>query len=1147
MNKLFTLIFGLTYVLAGAQCNYPTNITQSGGIETFCVYNPGDEKNVTTANTKYVLVDVVKGFNYTFSTGNNYSFNDYLYLYNATTSALIASDSGVFGTSINWTATFSGQVKVLVADDPCTFNNSKSITLNMVMTNVGNTQDSQTTMGNGNWVGHVYNWYGNAPPSPFTNANYVGYYNENSAVINQNFGGNTTCFPVYSDGVIRTNIYTETFAVRYRMQSTKPAGCYMFTIKGDDGIRLYNDGALVFNEWKDQGTNTYTNILVNLGENANLVFDYYENGGGNDVGISSVPFDSSTNSITAPSSVTVCNNVAPGTINGSSYAYFGTTINPTIFYQWQVSNNNITFTNINGATGQNYTPPATNVGANAPIIKYYRRVISSTSNPNGCKFESSSIAITTIGTIAPTPTVSAGSYNDCSSFTANWTLAPGATSYLIDIATTSNFANGTFVTGYNNANVGNVSSVTISGLAPSTTYYYRVRAVYGTCRTSASSNFVTYSTVNFKPVIQPASTIVCDTFSANWSAVSTATSYFIDVATTSSFAAGTFVSGYENKNVGNVTSFTISGVTISPLYYRVRSTGSCGLSSNSDFIKVDLNKSEWNGTTWSNGVPTLSTYAILNGNYDTAINGDLNACSLVVNAGFTAKVSSKKFFNIQNSLINNGTIIIDNDGSIVQINETDANSGTYTGTSFQVKRITKVKHLDYVYWSSPIENFAVSTLPNNNRFYWNPIANNANGSQGNFIAASGVMEKGRGYIARISNGSPATPINTPVTFQGGKPNNGVFTYPIARGSTVSTDDCWNLVGNPYPSAIDADAFLNENTAIEGSVRVWKHGILPGANGNPFYENFQYTYSENDYLLYNATGSSEPSTFNGKIASGQGFFVRMLEAGEVNNSTPTNTTTSGNATITFKNSYRRTKTGGNLDNSQFYKSNSNQSPVEKSRIWLDLIASNNQITSTVVGYIEGATLAKDRLYDALIEVDAFKIYSLIGTQKQAIQGRPLPFDSNDLVPIGAFIQTAGNYTIAISAVDGLFSDASQNIYLEDKLTNVIHDLKQAPYSFSSVAGEFNERFVLRYTNTVLNNPTFGNTNGLVIVSNSQVSLSASESIKSVMVFDMLGRKIHEKSNINATNVVLDKLMPTREALLIKTTFENGKVNTKKILF
>lgn len=40
-------------------------------------------------------------------------------------------------------------------------------------------------------------------------------------------------------------------------------------------------------------------------------------------------------------------------------------------------------------------------------------------------------------------------------------------------------------------------------------------------------------------------------------------------------------------------------------------------------------------------------------------------------------------------------------------------------------------------------------------------------------------------------------------------------------------------------------------------------------------------------------------------------------------------------------------------------------------------------------------------------------------------------------------------------------SNQNIYLEDKVLGVIHDLRQNPYSFTGTSGILNDRFVLRY--------------------------------------------------------------------------------------
>ncbi len=72
------------------------------------------------------------------------------------------------------------------------------------------------------------------------------------------------------------------------------------------------------------------------------------------------------------------------------------------------------------------------------------------------------------------------------------------------------------------------------------------------------------------------------TFTVNWSAVTGATHYFLDVATNSAFTS--FVSGYNNLNVGNVTSYSVtlpSPVCGATYYVRVRAANGCGTSSNS--------------------------------------------------------------------------------------------------------------------------------------------------------------------------------------------------------------------------------------------------------------------------------------------------------------------------------------------------------------------------------------------------------------------------------------------------------------------------------------------------------------------------------------------------------------------------------------
>ena len=69
----------------------------------------------------------------------------------------------------------------------------------------------------------------------------------------------------------------------------------------------------------------------------------------------------------------------------------------------------------------------------------------------------------------------------------------GATGYRLDVATSSSFTSNSYVSGYHNLNVGNVTSRNVTGLKANTTYYYRVRAINGS-GISLNSNVITVMT-----------------------------------------------------------------------------------------------------------------------------------------------------------------------------------------------------------------------------------------------------------------------------------------------------------------------------------------------------------------------------------------------------------------------------------------------------------------------------------------------------------------------------------------------------------------------------------------------------------------------------------------------------------------------------
>ena len=92
------------------------------------------------------------------------------------------------------------------------------------------------------------------------------------------------------------------------------------------------------------------------------------------------------------------------------------------------------------------------------------------------------------------PTATAATNINSSSFVANWSSVSGATGYELDVATSGSFTGSSYVSGYRDLNVGNVTSRSVTGLNANTPYYYRVRA-YNARGTSGNSNVISVTTL----------------------------------------------------------------------------------------------------------------------------------------------------------------------------------------------------------------------------------------------------------------------------------------------------------------------------------------------------------------------------------------------------------------------------------------------------------------------------------------------------------------------------------------------------------------------------------------------------------------------------------------------------------------------------
>jgi hypothetical protein len=244
--------------------------------------------------------------------------------------------------------------------------------------------------------------------------------------------------------------------------------------------------------------------------------------------------------------------------------------------------------------------------------------------------------------------------------------------------------------------------------------------------------------------------------------------------------------------------------------------------------------------------------------------------------------------------------------------------------------------------------------------------------------------------------------------------------------------------------------------------------------------------------------------------------------------------------------------GSENNIQSFNSSKTSKPslLERHRIWLNMTNTGGAFKQLLVGYIEGATNGYDSDFDGItLDKNPFiDFYSINSDKNLVIQGRALPFTDSDAVPLGYRTIIDGEFSISIDDVDGLF--VNRPVYLEDKLTNAINDLSQSSYTFTTSTGVFNNRFVLRYTDTKLNSDEFESINNVVSigVKNQIISINSTvENIDKVFVYGISGEQLSNKENVRDTQFIIQNLPSTQQILLVKVFLENGKSITKKALF
>lgn len=603
-----------------------------------------------------------------------------------------------------------------------------------------------------------------------------------------------------------------------------------------------------------------------------------------------------------------------------------------------------------------------------------------------------------------------------------------------------------------------------------------------------------------------------------------------------STSEATFGTGFNSTNTFS-NSFTITDLPSVPsLRFKINFSFSTN-AANTEKIALDnfrlegqlpLTKTYQNGA-WLTGAPAINEKAIIDDNFITGgANGNIIACECQINNGRTLTIAANTSATIESDIINNGNIVVESDGNLLQKND----YASFTGNNILVRRNANLKRLDYNYWGAPVtgqnlRTFSTGTLPS--RFY---TYNEANDGFVTIDPYNNTFTPAKGYAIRASN----TATTTPQVFAGefrGVPNNGVVAINLAFTDAAHG---YNLVANPYPSNIDLDQLYADNSSdITGEFYFWTN-----INPNPAmqFSNYPQLGFYNNYAVYNASGgvpAASPATcVEGCVADsptptnivkpGQGFIVRATGAAR---------------TLDFNNALRRTTPGN------FFNRNSNQ-VKSNDRYWLQLITPLKLVNTILIAYKEGSTKNFEENFDAKLLVqspDSF--YSTVDSNKLIIQGRGYPFNSNDKVNIGASFYQAGVHTISLAKKEGEFS-AEQPIYLHDKKLETIVDLQKQEYSFTAEPGETKDRFEIIYNINNRNLTTQENNKYGVLIyeAENHFIVQADKAFDQLKMYDLSG-KLLKTIEARKKYLMIEKSQLNKGVIIFSIIFADEMVNKKII--
>ncbi len=572
--------------------------------------------------------------------------------------------------------------------------------------------------------------------------------------------------------------------------------------------------------------------------------------------------------------------------------------------------------------------------------------------------------------------------------------------------------------------------------------------------------------------------------------------------------------------------------------------------------------------TWHNGVSDRSRKVYVFENHEE--NTNFNARELYVQAEFT--INNAALIVSDSIRLVGGAIRLAGTAQLIQTHSETTSVLRTSGALFIDQESLTASIYRYNYWSSPVVeggtntysigavmkdgtlpttptstivdiNFiggydGANTSPISIASYW--LYNYSNGTW-NATGNTGVLNRADGYLLK----GPGIAQN--YTFVG-IPNDGDITTTIESNNH-------KLIGNPYPSAIDATKFIQDNIAvIEGTLYFWEHtGELETSTVTEGHYRGGYLGGYATRNLVMGTAATEVSEGTGGLGSAsyqipgpyiavaQGFFVEGSATG---------------GTIIFDNSLRIYQpVTGSGTNSVFFKgknkkAESSNLPIVK--LGLDYTNTEGQTLHRQIGisFKEGNTYGYESGYDSEIydlNTSENDMYWNFGDAKNYVITGVEAFNETLEIPITIQIKSETPVAIKLDA----FENIQGPISLFDALTHTFTDLKKESATLELSKGTYSNRFYLSFKKGTLSVADYSQKDRMQLyyskLDNRLQLETKNELVKKVIVYNNIGQLCQQwKLDSNKKYRFSLPLQDLAIGMYIVKVETNARTITKKIM-